>query len=118
MRGSAVPSPGLHVGPVDRVRLGAPLWLVGVEQAGFENLIERPYGEGPATIDDVTAWALAVEAVTVLPAPSRLGANDASDSWPRGLNSGEIGADNLPARSVICRTVSLRSEVQRKGTLC
>lgn len=38
-----------------------------------DTLRRKLYGEGPATIDDVTGWALAVEAVTVLPAPADVG---------------------------------------------
>lgn len=38
-----------------------------------DTLRRKLYGEGPATIDDVTSWALAVEAVTVLPAPADVG---------------------------------------------
>ena len=37
-----------------------------------DTLRRKLCGEAPATIDDVTAWALVVEAVTVLPAPPDL----------------------------------------------
>ncbi len=35
-----------------------------------DTLRRKLYGESPATIDDITGWALAVEAVTVLSAPA------------------------------------------------
>ena len=38
-----------------------------------DTLRRKLYGEGPAAIDDITGWALAVEAVTVLPAPADVG---------------------------------------------
>lgn len=37
-----------------------------------DTLRRKLYGESPATIDDITGWALAVETVTVLPAPADL----------------------------------------------
>lgn len=45
------------------------------EQVGVnpDTLRRKLYGEGPASIDDITGWALAVEAVTVLPAPADVG---------------------------------------------
>jgi transcriptional regulator with XRE-family HTH domain len=62
---------------------GATLRVAGEKDWGINELAERLgvnrdtlrrklYGEAPATIDDVTAWALVVEAVTVLPAPPDL----------------------------------------------
>lgn len=38
-----------------------------------DTLRRKLYGEGPADVDDIMSWALAVEAVTVLPAPADLG---------------------------------------------
>ncbi len=57
------------------------LRVAGQRRWGLDELAERLgarkdtlrrklYGESPATIDDITGWALAVEAVTVLPAPA------------------------------------------------
>lgn len=80
--------------PDDRARVAAAYYqdlaacealrVVGEKDWGISELAEavgvnadtlrrKLYGEGPATIDDVTGWALAVEAVTVLPAPADVG---------------------------------------------
>lgn len=64
-----------HLAACEALRVaGEKGWGIGelAKEIGAnpDTLRRKLYGEGPATVDDVTGWALAVEAVTVLPAPA------------------------------------------------
>lgn len=67
-----------HLAACETLRVaGEKDWKMGDLAAKIgahpDTLRRKLYGEGPATLDDVISWALAVDAVTVLPAPADMG---------------------------------------------
>ena len=67
-----------HLSACETLRVaGEKDWRLGDLAAKIDahpdTLRRKLYGEGPATLDDIVSWAVAVDTVTVLPAPADMG---------------------------------------------